>query len=313
MISIDYDFENPDSIPINICMTIILKSQEKFYHKKLKDVDVTPAELPVLIQLYTHSGCTQRSIVKSLYITESNVAKLLKRLEKKNIVERKVDPNKKNRNLVFLTEYGYEITGNLLDISSNWEEDITEDFSEETLKMIEKAKSSEPDLNLGKVTKQEKDILFLNSTEKALSIHDEIIDNLPTSNGNYAWLYNNKIIFYKIIGNNIPDYILIDIIKLMLSNYNYNKAARFIKLKYGLNRNYAIEVYVTAETIKHNSVEIKSLKRKYDYYKIDTHASPCPICKKKVGEIHRFSEAIIGETYPPFCRHNCSNALPLIK
>lgn len=134
MISIDYDFENPDSIPINICMTIILKSQEKFYHKKLKDVDVTPAELPVLIQLYTHSGCTQRSIVKSLYITESNVAKLLKRLEKKNIVERKVDPNKKNRNLVFLTEYGYEITGNLLDISSNWEEDITEDFSEETLK-----------------------------------------------------------------------------------------------------------------------------------------------------------------------------------
>ncbi len=188
-----------------------------------------------------------------------------------------------------------------------------ERFSEETLKMIEKAKSSEPDLNLSKVTKQEKDILFLNSTEKALSIHDEIIDNLPTSNGNYAWLYNNKIIFYKIIGNNIPDYILIDIIKLMLSNYNYNKAARFIKLKYGLNRNYAIEVYVTAETIKHNSVEIKSLKRKYDYYKIDTHASPCPICKKKVGEIHRFSEAIIGETYPPFCRHNCSNALPLIK
>lgn len=178
---------------------------------------------------------------------------------------------------------------------------------------MEKAKSSEPDLTLSKVTKQEKDILFFNSTEKALAVYDEIIDNLPTSNGNYAWLYNNKNIFYKIIGNSIPDYILIDIIKLMLSNYNYNKAARFIKLKYGLNRNYAIDVYVTAETILHSRLRIQELMHRVDCYKIGTHASPCPICRKKAGAIYSFSEAVIGETYPPFCRHNCSNALPLIK
>lgn len=186
-------------------------------------------------------------------------------------------------------------------------------FSNKTLKMINEAKESTPDYTLTKTTKAEKDLFFLCSTEKALAIHDSIIDAFPYSQGNYAWFYNNRTIFFDIIGNDIPDCVLIDIIKLSLSDYNYNNAARFIKLKYHFNREYAISIYVAANSMIHNKGRIKELEQMCEYYKISTHSSPCPICKKKSGSIYSFSEAIIGKNYPPFCRHGCSHVTPFYK
>ena len=186
-------------------------------------------------------------------------------------------------------------------------------FSEDTLKMLEDAKSSEPDFNLSKVTKAEKDLLFLNKTEEVLTVQNKIIDDLPDSDSNYSWLYNNRLLYYRIIDNDLPDDVFIDIIKLILSSYDYKKAARFIRIKYNFETRYAIEIYLTANTMLHSKARISELSRSFDFYSIGVHDSPCPICKKKAGKIYSFSDAVIGETYPPFCRHNCSNALPFNK
>lgn len=186
-------------------------------------------------------------------------------------------------------------------------------FSKETMKMIEDAKSSSPDFSLSKVTKAEKDLLFLNSAEEALAVQNQIIDNLPNSKGNYSWLYNSRQLYYRIIGYNLSNDVFTDILKLLLSSYDYKKAARFIRIKYKFETQYAIEIYVTASAMLHSKARISELSRVFAFYSIGVHNSPCPICKGKAGKSYRFSDAKIGETYPPFCRHNCSNALPFNK
>lgn len=136
MASFKLDLNQPEDIPINICMNLILRGQEKYFKQHLMDVDINPAELPILVQLYLTSGITQRTIAKSLYLTESSVAKSLKNLENKDIVCRKVDPNKKNRNLVYLTKKGNEITSNLLHLGDEWERFIISEVSEEDRKVF---------------------------------------------------------------------------------------------------------------------------------------------------------------------------------
>lgn len=186
-------------------------------------------------------------------------------------------------------------------------------FSKETLKMIEEAKSSVPDFNLFKNKKSENDLLFLNATQKNLAEHISNIDNLINTNNTFSWLYNNKLSYYKIIGNDLPDDAFIDIIKLLLLKYDYKKASRFLRIKYNFETQYGIEIYVTANTMLHSKTRIKELSRIFDYYSITTHSSPCPICEANAGKVFEFTEAEIGINYPPLCRHNCSNALPFNK
>lgn len=186
-------------------------------------------------------------------------------------------------------------------------------FSNETKLMIEKAKNEVPDYNLNKTSKDEKDLFFLNLTEKSLASHNQIIENLDNSNENYSWLYSNKLLFENIIGNSIPTDVLTDIIKLLLSSFDYKKASRFIRIKYKFSTRYAIEIYVTARRMLHSRTRIIELSKIFGFYSIEVHSYPCPICKAKAGKVFKFSDAEIGKNYPPFCRHNCSNALPFNK
>lgn len=136
MASFKLDLNQPEDIPVNICMNIILRGQEKYFRQQLLDVDINPAELPLLVKLYLNSGVTQRSIAESLYLTESSVAKSLKNLEAKGIISRRVDPERKNRNLVYLTSKGRNITSNLLNLGEEWENIIISEIPDNDRKVF---------------------------------------------------------------------------------------------------------------------------------------------------------------------------------
>lgn len=138
MASFKLDLNRPEDIPLNVCMNIVLRGQYKYFSQRLSDVDINPAEIPILVHLYLKSGVTQRCITKSLYLTESSVAKSLKKLENKDMVYREVDSDKKNRKLVFLTSKGRQITSNILYLGEEWENFIVKDLSAEEMKVLKK-------------------------------------------------------------------------------------------------------------------------------------------------------------------------------
>lgn len=189
-------------------------------------------------------------------------------------------------------------------------EPYKERFSKETIQMINKAKSEPPDYTLKKIGRAEKDELFLIKTEKTLDEQNKIMDNIENSSENYAWFYRNNYLLSKIMREEIDFDIIFDITRLMLSDFDYQKAARFLRVKYKLDTECAKHLYITAcgiTSARRKIIRSQTLGNKQ--YSIITHSSPCPICKKMQKKIFNIDDARIGTTYPPFCKYNCSMAV----
>lgn len=180
-------------------------------------------------------------------------------------------------------------------------------FSEDTLNLVEKARNEQPDYSLKPTSKVEKDKLFLINTEKTLDLQNSVMDNIATSNENYAWFYQNNYLLPQIFKSEIEFDVIYDITRLMLSGFDYKKASRFLRVKYGIDTKTATQLYITACNIanSHSSI-LHYLKSDYKQYVVITHSNPCPVCQKYSKKIFNYSDAKIGVNYPPFCQYNCS-------
>lgn len=188
-------------------------------------------------------------------------------------------------------------------------ERFEERFSEETMQILNTAKAEQPDFGLRKISKQEKDALFLVETEQLLDKQTTITSDIEQRKDSIAWFYQNNYLLSKIMREEIDYDIVCDIIRLMLAGLDHKKASRFLRVKYGLETKYGIQLYITASGIinsRNKILEYQSLA--FEQYIIITHSSPCPICEKHKKQIYNISDAKIGENFPPFCRYNCSSA-----
>lgn len=185
-----------------------------------------------------------------------------------------------------------------------------ERFSKETLQIIAKAESEQLDYTLKKISKAEKDDLFKVKTEKILDEQNNIMDTIETSAGNTAWFYQHNYLLSKIMHEEIDFDIVYDITRLMLSGFDYKKASRFLRIKYGFNTEFAIQLYITACGIvsSHRNI-LHYQKSDYKQYFISTHGAPCEKCQEHRGKIYNIKGAKIGVNFPPFCSHGCSTAL----
>ena len=68
-------------------------------------------------------------MAKRLYVSEANVAKMIKKLVNKGLVEKRKDKNNKSRNLVSLTDKGEEVFVKVSVLTACWERQITKEFS----------------------------------------------------------------------------------------------------------------------------------------------------------------------------------------
>lgn len=188
-------------------------------------------------------------------------------------------------------------------------------FAKETNELIERAKKEQPDYTLKRTSKSEKDLLFLRQTEKVLNNQDEIMSNIEHSSGNCAWFYKNSYLLNSLINEYIDIEIIYDITRLLLSDFNYQKASRYLHLKYNLNRKYLEKIYLASKRIVWSRRDFVALKNRYkndpqfsNKYIISTHSTPCEKCQAHRGKIYNIKDAKIGVNFPPFCIHGCSSA-----
>ena len=72
-------------------------------------------------------------MAETLFVSEANIAKMVKKLVKKGIVEKKKDENNKSRNILTLTDKGEEIFVKINILTCGWERDICKKFNNEEL------------------------------------------------------------------------------------------------------------------------------------------------------------------------------------
>ena len=110
-------------------MEYILLSYNNYLKDHLDDVDITYGELTYIYSVKYYGPSSQREMAKRLYVSEANVAKMIKKLVNKGLVEKHKDENNKSRNLVSLTDKGEEVFVKVSVLTAGWERQITREFT----------------------------------------------------------------------------------------------------------------------------------------------------------------------------------------
>lgn len=127
---VDVNWENDRIVltPINLYMEYILLSYNDFLKKKLTDIEITHGELTYIYNIKFYPSISQRELSETLFVSEANVAKMVKKLVKKGLVEKKKDESNKSRNILNLTEKGEKLFVKINTLTIAWEREITKNL-----------------------------------------------------------------------------------------------------------------------------------------------------------------------------------------
>lgn len=114
---------------INLHFTNYLKSNFK---------DITPRDFTYLANILYHPNCSQRQLADLLFVSESNVTQIVKKLEKNGFVTRTVDESNKSCKIINLTDKGKLTIFSLLKIIYEWEAKFFEEYEEDDVLKFKK-------------------------------------------------------------------------------------------------------------------------------------------------------------------------------
>lgn len=101
---------------------------------ELEQYNITNSQLGVLLILWESDGTSQKVVQQTLGITPASITNLIKGLENKGLIIRRVDPNDSRANLMYLTDKGKALEEKCLPIVEEAEVIVRKGFSpEETM------------------------------------------------------------------------------------------------------------------------------------------------------------------------------------
>lgn len=131
MVNIDWETDRIVFTPTNLYMEYILLSYNNFLKENLDDAQITYGELTYIYNIKFYPGISQRELAETLFVSEANIAKMVKKLVNKGLVEKRKDENNKSRNILFLTDKGEEVFIKINVLTCGWERKITKKLSNE--------------------------------------------------------------------------------------------------------------------------------------------------------------------------------------
>lgn len=103
---------------------------------KLKGTDIGALHTSYIMTVCRHPGISQDKLAKRIYINKSNVTRNLAYLESCGYVERRQKDTDKRVTEVYPTEKAMEILPTVQNMLREWNNYLTEDFSEEEMEMF---------------------------------------------------------------------------------------------------------------------------------------------------------------------------------
>lgn len=145
MVEAGWDQDKILSTPLTLYMEYLNLRHQSFIKERMNDLDISPGGFTYLVNIYYHENISQRELADVLFVSEANVAKIVKKLEKNGYIERLPDEDNKSRNILKLTEKGRSTTCTLIRMTHVWEEKVTNYLSDG---QIDKLKEMLYDLTL---------------------------------------------------------------------------------------------------------------------------------------------------------------------
>ena len=133
MVDANWNDERKQMTPINLYMEYILLGYNNFLKEKIIDVNITYGELTYIYNIGYVDSVSQKELADILYVSQANVTKMVKKLEKKGFITRQTDENNKSKKVLSLTSNGKEILLKINEITLEWEKIVTEKINNENI------------------------------------------------------------------------------------------------------------------------------------------------------------------------------------
>lgn len=122
----EYTYNTIKEVPLSAMMSTIHRHHSIYINRKLKDIDLTSGLHGVLLCIYEDEGLqkTQQDIANRLNMNEGTIARALRKLEDKNLIQRNANPNNRRQNFISLTDKGLEIAEEFKNLDEKWEKEV---------------------------------------------------------------------------------------------------------------------------------------------------------------------------------------------
>ncbi|WP_295721604.1 MarR family transcriptional regulator [uncultured Methanobrevibacter sp.] len=129
MVNLNFDEDRLKSTPFFYFINYINVLHDNFLKENFKNI--TPRDFTYLSNIFYHENISQKELANLLYVSEANVAQIIKRLEKNGYIKREFLKNDKGKKSLRLTDEGEQIFKKLLNIIYDGESEIFKDYSNE--------------------------------------------------------------------------------------------------------------------------------------------------------------------------------------
>ena len=117
-----------ENIPTPPFISIIYREHAKYINEIVKEDDLSYGLHPLLIKIYKDDGISQEQLAHDFHLNESTIARNLKKLEDKGLIERIKDKRKK---IIKVTAKGEKTAQKVMDFDEKWDEKIRENLTDE--------------------------------------------------------------------------------------------------------------------------------------------------------------------------------------
>ncbi len=81
----------------------LARSMTRVLQSRAAQLGFSPGQFPVLLELWDEEGLTQRQLLDRVDVEQATMANTLARMERDGLIERRVHPNDKRAQQIFLT------------------------------------------------------------------------------------------------------------------------------------------------------------------------------------------------------------------
>jgi MarR family transcriptional regulator, temperature-dependent positive regulator of motility len=118
-------------IPFRGIVSIVVRNHFIFMNRELKHLELTEGQVPCLIVISKKSGITQDDLAKMFHIDKGTIARAIRKLDERGMINKVQDPVNRRRYLLSITEKGEKVIPVILQAEKRWEDIIFKGFSDE--------------------------------------------------------------------------------------------------------------------------------------------------------------------------------------
>lgn len=125
---------------INFLLTTAQHTVFQYLSQRLAPYDITPSQYGILNCLWINDGtCLPRQIAELLCLETSTVSGIQDRMQKKDLIDRVINPENRREILVMITPKGEALKAPVLKIIDEVNEEVLKDFSPKETEFIRKS------------------------------------------------------------------------------------------------------------------------------------------------------------------------------